>query len=389
MRRRSVAVISERLLAELEDSRASHRVRVFLLYLDIELRDGFRCSRKRDLPGGRGELPSPLKDGTNSVRVVVDEAGAVVATHDYDAFGNILAESVPTGGGGQPWPFEHRAFGELFDRDVGMVFLRARWMDPSDGRFVSRDPLEGISDEPMTLHRYGYAGLNPVNFQDPSGMLFQWLEGFFFKFLVSNLTKTVTLARRPSRITGTAPRANVKFELWVGGNRSAWSDGAIARQIQNANGVWNVPPDPRVVIRTTGSVRVLRGQGEEVLIGCRDPKFEQKYKNDPRCWRRLYKKVSQGTDPKNPKLLFVDKFKDLKGETNISGWTWGDGAVTGISLDGLGFPLVTPHEIGHTFGLPHVDIAGRLMARTRQAVGNVLTQDERDEALKKIKRVGW
>ena len=162
-------MISERLLAELEDSRASHRV--LFLYLDIELRDGFRCSRKGDFPGGRGELPSPLKDGTNSVRVVVDEAGAVVATHDYDAFGNILAESVPTGAGGQPWPFEHRAFGELYDRDLGMTFHRARWMDASDGRFVSRDRFGGVGAQPASLHRYSYAASDPLNKTDPSGHL--------------------------------------------------------------------------------------------------------------------------------------------------------------------------------------------------------------------------
>ena len=68
----------------------------------------------------------------------------MVATHDYDAFGNILAETTPVGGGGQPWPFEHRAFGELYDRDLGMTFLRNRWMSTEDGQFVSRDPFGGI-----------------------------------------------------------------------------------------------------------------------------------------------------------------------------------------------------------------------------------------------------
>ena len=85
--------------------------------------------------------------------------------------GNILAESVPTGGGGQAWPFEHRAFGELYDRDLGMVFLRKRWMDPSDGRFVSRDPFGGRLVEPSSLHRYAYVSSNPTNMIDPSGRI--------------------------------------------------------------------------------------------------------------------------------------------------------------------------------------------------------------------------
>ena len=160
-------MISERLLAQLEDPRPSTRVPV--LTIEIELRLELRCTGDRT-PGGWGCLvPSSLKDGTNSIRVVVDEAGAVVATHDYDAFGNILAESTPTGGGGQPWPFEHRAFGELYDRDLGMVFLRARWMDPGTGTFISRDPFGGRPCDPRTLHRYVFVANDPINLSDPSG----------------------------------------------------------------------------------------------------------------------------------------------------------------------------------------------------------------------------
>ena len=160
-------MISERLLAQLEDPRPSSRV--LFQHREIELRLELRCTGNR-APGGWGCLvPSSLKDGTNSVRVVVDEAGAAVASHDYDAFGNLLAESVPIGGGGQPWPFEHRAFGELYDRDLGMTFLRARWMDPADGRLTSRDPFEGDTDSPASLHRYMYAANSPLNMGDPSG----------------------------------------------------------------------------------------------------------------------------------------------------------------------------------------------------------------------------
>ena len=175
-------MISERLLAQLEDPRPSTRVPV--LTIEIELRLELRCTGDRT-PGGWGCLvPSSLKDGTNSVRVVVDEAGAVVATHDYDAFGNVLAESTPVGGGGQPWPFEHRAFGELYDRDLGMVFLRARWMDPSDGRFVSRDPFGGWASVPSSLHRYTYVEGDPLNAMDPSGQ-FSLIEGLFVLAIIS------------------------------------------------------------------------------------------------------------------------------------------------------------------------------------------------------------
>jgi RHS repeat-associated protein len=53
----------------------------------------------------------------------------------------------------------------------GLDFLRARYYDPEIGRFLSGDPLGG---------GYGYAGGNPVNAVDPSGMVVvctDWREG--------------------------------------------------------------------------------------------------------------------------------------------------------------------------------------------------------------------
>jgi hypothetical protein len=42
-------------------------------------------------------------------------------------------------------------------------------MDPSTGRFVSVDPYEGDPQAPVSLHKYLYAGIDPVNQIDPSG----------------------------------------------------------------------------------------------------------------------------------------------------------------------------------------------------------------------------
>jgi hypothetical protein len=42
-------------------------------------------------------------------------------------------------------------------------------MDPGVGRFASSDPFAGRSSDAITLHKYLYAGLNPVSNVDPSG----------------------------------------------------------------------------------------------------------------------------------------------------------------------------------------------------------------------------
>ncbi len=106
----------------------------------------------------------PLKDGQNSVRKVVDTSGNVVASYDYDAFGNRL--SAPNAIDGV---FHVRAFGEIQDPNLGFTYLRARWMDPRTGTFASRDPFKGLAWDPSSLHRYTYVGSRPTDFSDPSG----------------------------------------------------------------------------------------------------------------------------------------------------------------------------------------------------------------------------
>jgi hypothetical protein len=44
-----------------------------------------------------------------------------------------------------------------------MQYLRARYYDPASGRFLGRDPVPGGNP-------YAYAGNNPVNFTDPTGL---------------------------------------------------------------------------------------------------------------------------------------------------------------------------------------------------------------------------
>jgi RHS repeat-associated protein len=59
--------------------------------------------------------------------------------------------------------------GEQYDQDLGLYYLRARYYNPSTGRFLSRDPEAGDPTDPQSLHKYLYAGGDPVNRIDPSG----------------------------------------------------------------------------------------------------------------------------------------------------------------------------------------------------------------------------
>jgi RHS repeat-associated protein len=59
--------------------------------------------------------------------------------------------------------------GEQYDSDLGLYYLRARYYNPSTGRFMSRDPNDGHTWDSENLHKYLYAGGDPVNRIDSTG----------------------------------------------------------------------------------------------------------------------------------------------------------------------------------------------------------------------------
>ena len=52
---------------------------------------------------------------------------------------------------------------------MGLYYLRARYYNQVTGRFLSRDPEDGKASDPASLHKYLYAGGDPVNGIDPTG----------------------------------------------------------------------------------------------------------------------------------------------------------------------------------------------------------------------------
>lgn len=101
-------------------------------------------------------------DGGGNVRNLTNSGGAVTDTYEYDAFGNSLTTSGST-------PNHMLYQGEEWDPDLSLYYLRARYMNPLTGRFVSRDPDDGIDTDPASLHKYLYAEGDPVNLRDPNG----------------------------------------------------------------------------------------------------------------------------------------------------------------------------------------------------------------------------
>jgi RHS repeat-associated protein len=53
----------------------------------------------------------------------------------------------------------------------GLVNLRARYYDPSMGRFLNKDTWTGDANQPMSYNGWEYVYGNPVNLTDPSGQV--------------------------------------------------------------------------------------------------------------------------------------------------------------------------------------------------------------------------
>ena len=103
-----------------------------------------------------------LPDALGSVRQVTDAYGDVSLTQSYTPYGEILYSE---GTANTDYAFT----GESFDPQTGLVYLRARYYNPSNGRFTSRDTWTGNANTPMSYNLWAYGYDNPVRYGDPSG----------------------------------------------------------------------------------------------------------------------------------------------------------------------------------------------------------------------------
>ena len=112
--------------------------------------------------GNKSEYTYYTQNAHGDVVNLTDSTGAVTKTYKYDAFGvekNIDDSDTNA----------FRYCGEYFDKETATVYLRARYYDPSTGRFTQRDSLAGNITDPLSLNLYTYCANNPVFFCDPSG----------------------------------------------------------------------------------------------------------------------------------------------------------------------------------------------------------------------------
>ena len=103
-----------------------------------------------------------LGDGHSGVRQAVGASGVILLVQRFDAVGQTVAKA-----GVLQTAIGYR--GERFDATLGQYYLRARFYDPTNGRFTGMDPFAGTYSDPLQTMRYGYASANAIFALDPSG----------------------------------------------------------------------------------------------------------------------------------------------------------------------------------------------------------------------------
>lgn len=104
-------------------------------------------------------------DGLSSLVGLTDAVAAEIKRFSYDPWGNLTRRSDE---------LETRSrfmfASEDPDESTQLYYLRARWYDPSVGRFLTPDPVQLSALDVRSLNRYPYSRNNPVSWVDHSGL---------------------------------------------------------------------------------------------------------------------------------------------------------------------------------------------------------------------------
>lgn len=114
-----------------------------------------------------------LYNGHGDVVQMIDRNGNIVNNYEYDEWGNILYSKETVSN-----PFKYA--GEVYDQETGLYYLRARYYDPTMGRFLNEDSYEGQVDNPLSLNLYTYCYNEPLGHVDPSGHIVDVIADVFF-----------------------------------------------------------------------------------------------------------------------------------------------------------------------------------------------------------------
>ena len=113
-----------------------------------------------------------VKNLKSDVMSIVDAQGALVASYNYDPYGNLISDEPAENTIGHLNPLRYRGY--YYDSETGLYYISSRYYDPEIGRWISPEPnvYNGEFDAGAGLigyNVYAYCANNPVNYYDPTG----------------------------------------------------------------------------------------------------------------------------------------------------------------------------------------------------------------------------
>lgn len=103
-------------------------------------------------------------DETGNTLLVTADSGESIASYLYSPYGEVLAG---TGNFENPFTFQGQ-YGVMAEESSGLYYMRARYYDGVNGRFLTPDPLK--TTLPRAINPYQYALGNPLRYNDPFGL---------------------------------------------------------------------------------------------------------------------------------------------------------------------------------------------------------------------------
>ncbi|MDZ4338957.1 MAG: RHS repeat-associated core domain-containing protein [candidate division NC10 bacterium] len=162
-------------------------------------------------------------DGLGSITTLTDLSGNPVRSYTYDSFGRIVTQSGTLAN-------SYTYTGRELDPESGLYYYRARYYDPSIGRFLSEDPLGILGGGP---NLYSYVENRPVDHFDPTGLASfaacRPIRGAFAR-LANHCFLIVEKPGEEAKILSLFPRGNTLSDILGGGPLSLF----VGRPVLNA-----------------------------------------------------------------------------------------------------------------------------------------------------------
>jgi RHS repeat-associated protein len=106
-------------------------------------------------------------DGLGSPVALLTNYATTAYAYTFDPYGVAVLTAGGGGNGVVQNPFLFK--GGIQDRATGWVHYGNRWYNPTIGRWTQQDTLDAPLD-PANANRYAYAGCDPINNSDPTGL---------------------------------------------------------------------------------------------------------------------------------------------------------------------------------------------------------------------------